>query len=176
VTLIRPATQDDAAAIAAIYAPFVIDTPITFEINPPTPAEIAKRMAAGDGLYPWLVADSDGTIAGYAYATRFRDRPAYRFAVETTVYVDPRFHGSGVGSALYEKLIEILHAHGFAQAIAGITLPNPASVRLHEKAGFQPAGAYRRIGFKLGSWHDVGIWQRPIVVLGDQPDEPRRAD
>lgn len=170
---LRAATSDDAAAIAEIYAPFVTGSAISFETEPPDADAMRARIGAGGGLYPWLVAEAeDGTLAGYAYAARFRDRPAYRFAVETSVYLRTGAGGRGLGRQLYAPLLATLEAQGFTQAIAAITLPNPASVALHERLGFARAGAYRRVGWKLGGWHDVGLWQRPLAGPASPPVEP----
>lgn len=170
---IRPASRGDAAAVAAIYAPFVTGSIVSFETEPPSAGEIAGRMAAGGGLYPWLVAEEAGEVVGYAYAAAFRARPAYRFAVETSVYLRRGAEGRGFGRALYEPLLAIAEAQGFTQAIAAITLPNDASVALHERLGFAPAGAYRKVGWKMGRWLDVGLWQRPLAAAGEAPAEPR---
>ncbi len=170
---LRAATPDDAAAIAQIYAPFVTGSAVSFETEPPDEAAIRSRIESGGGLYPWLVAEEDGTILGYAYAARFRDRPAYRFAVETSVYLRSEASGHGLGRGLYEPLLAILQKQGFTQAIAAITLPNEASVRLHERLGFERAGTYRQVGWKLGTWHDVGLWQRTLATAGTPPTEPR---
>jgi phosphinothricin acetyltransferase len=171
---VRAATADDAAAIAAIYAPYVTGTVISFETEAPDAAEIARRMAGDAGTYPWLAAcDDDGALLGYAYATAFRLRPAYRFSVETTVYVAGHAHGRGIGRALYAALLPVLEAQGYVQAIAAITLPNPASVALHERFGFRRIGAYQEVGFKHGGWHSVGLWQRALAPLGDTPAEPK---
>ena len=171
----RAATPDDAAAIADIYAPFVKGSSVSFETEPPDEAAMRARIEAGGELYPWLVAEEGGTILGYAYAARFRDRPAYRFAVETSVYLRPGAGGRGLGRLLYEPLLAMLEAQGFTQAIAAITLPNEASVRLHERLGFERAGTYRQVGWKLGAWHDVGLWQRALASAGGPPAEPRPA-
>ncbi len=172
---IRLATADDAAAIAAIYAPYVTGSAVSFETEPPDAAEIERRMAADGDLHPWLVAcdAQTGALAGYAYATAFRARPAYRFSVETTVYVARDAQGHGVGSLLYGALLPLLEAQGYAQAIAAITLPNPASVRLHDRFGFRQAGTYVRVGFKQGGWHSVGLWQRALAPLSTPPEEPK---
>jgi len=173
---LRLATADDAAAIASIYAPYVTGTPVSFETDPPDAAEMRRRIEAGAGLYPWLAAcDDGGAILGYAYACAFRPRHAYRFSVETTVYVAAGAQGCGIGAALYGALLPLLEAQGFAQAIAAISLPNEASVRLHEKHGFITAGVYREVGHKLGAWHSVGLWQRPLASLGADPKEPEPA-
>ena len=171
---IRAASAEDAAAIAAIYAPYVTGSVVSFETEAPDAAEIARRMAADAGRYPWLVAcGEDGALLGYAYATAFRARPAYRFCVETTVYVGADAHGRGVGRGLYAALLPMLEAQGFVQAIAAITLPNPASVALHERFGFRRIGAYEAVGFKQGGWHDVGLWQRALAPQSDAPTEPK---
>ena len=173
---IRLATVADSAALAAIYAPYVAASTVSFETEPPGEAEMRARIESGGGLYPWLAAcDGDGAPVGYASSTAFRSRRAYRFTVETSVYLAASAAGRGIGEALCRRLIETLEAQGFAQAIAAITLPNPASVRLHEKLGFAPAGTYRDVGFKLGRWLSVGLWQRPLAALGDSPPEPRPA-
>lgn len=171
---LRAATSEDAAAISEIYAPYVSASNVSFETEPPSPHEMQARIEAGHGLYPWFVAENQaGEIAGYAYATAFRPRPAYRYAVETSVYVSPRHQGRGIGSSLYRSLLATLEAQGFAQAIAAITLPNEASVRLHEALGFIAAGRYLQVGYKLGGWHDVGLWQRALAPATNPPTEPR---
>ncbi|MFO0552540.1 MAG: arsinothricin resistance N-acetyltransferase ArsN1 family B [Polyangiaceae bacterium] len=165
---IRAAQQLDAELIARIYAPYVLETAISFELEPPSAEEIVRRMRAHGPGYPWLVAELEGTTCGYAYASPFRARPAYRFSVEVTVYVDASKRGHGIGRALYAALLPDLAARGYARAIAGITLPNAASVALHEAMGFEPAGVFRRVGYKRVSesdgdaWHDVGFWQRDL--------------
>lgn len=170
---LRAATPDDAAAIADIYAPFVRGSAVSFETAPPDGAAMRARIEGGGGLYPWLVGEAeDGSVLGYAYAARFRDRPAYRFAVETSVYLRPDAAGRGLGRRLYQPLLAMLEARGFTQAIAAITLPNDASARLHERLGFERAGTYRQVGWKLGAWHDVGLWQRALAPAGDPPQEP----
>ena len=171
---LRLATADDAAAITALYAYYVTETAVSFETEPPDEDEIRARIAAGGELYPWIVAcdEADGLL-GYAYAAPFRTRRAYRFAVETTVYVNGTAQGRGVGRALYAALIAILESQGFTQAIAAITLPNEASVRLHESIGFAPAGVYREVGYKLGDWRSVGLWQRTLASMSATPEEPR---
>jgi phosphinothricin acetyltransferase len=175
----RAATPADAAAIAEIYAPFVTGSAVSFETEPPGEAAMRARIEAGGELYPWLVGEAeDGSLLGYAYAARFRDRPAYRFAVETSVYLRSGAGGRGLGRRLYQPLLAMLEAQGFTQAIAAITLPNEASVRLHERLGFERAGIYRQVGWKLGAWHDVGLWQKALAKAGAPPEEPRpdRAD
>lgn len=171
---IRRATPDDAAAVAAIYAPYVTGTIVSFETEAPDEAEIARRIAELEDSHPWLVAcEADGTIQGYAYACPFRTRPAYRFTVETTVYLADGMQRRGLGSLLYHCLLPVLERQGFAQAVAAITLPNEASVRLHEKLGFRHAGTYERVGFKFREWRSVGLWQRGLLPLSTRPEEPR---
>ena len=170
---LRAATPVDAAAVAAIYAHYVETSIVTFELDPPGEEEMRERMAAVAGLYPWIVAEAeDGRIAGYAYACAFRPRAAYRFAVETTVYLAPDAAGRGLGTALYRPLIRTLEAQGYTQAVAAIALPNDPSVGLHEKLGFVHAGTYAKVGYKLGRWVDVGLWQRPLAAAETPPVEP----
>ncbi|HTU10260.1 MAG TPA: arsinothricin resistance N-acetyltransferase ArsN1 family B [Allosphingosinicella sp.] len=171
---IRAATAADAAAIASIYAPYVTDTVVSFETEAPDAAEIARRMAEAGGLYPWLAAcGDDGALLGYAYACAFRARAAYRFSVETTVYVADGAQRRGIGAALYGALLPVLEAQGYAQAIAAITLPNAGSVALHERCGFRKVGAYEEVGFKQSGWHSVGLWQRALAPLSARPEEPK---
>lgn len=171
---VRRATADDAAAIASIYAPYVRATVVSFELEAPDEIEMAGRIAAVGDAYPWLVAcEANGEVAGYAYACAFRPRPAYRFTVETTVYVADGAHRRGIGTLLYRSLLPVLEAQGYTQAIGAITLPNEASVRLHEALGFTHAGTYEKVGFKLGEWRSVGLWQRPLAPMVARPEEPR---
>ena len=171
---IRLATADDAAAIASLYAPYVVETAVSFETEAPDVEEMRSRLCAGAGLYPWLVdCDEDGRMLGFASAGAFRARRAYRFSVETSVYVDPGAQGRGVGGGLYRRLLATLEAQGFTQAIAAITLPNDGSVKLHERQGFVRAGTYRDVGFKFGEWRSVGLWQRALAPLTPQPAEAR---
>lgn len=170
---LRTATLDDAAAIAEVYAPYVTASAVSFETEAPSADQIRGRMAECEGRYPWLAAeDEQGRLLGYAYATAFRPRPAYRFAVETSVYLRAEVQGRGLGRRLYEPLLAILERQGYAQAIAAITLPNAASVALHERLGFTPAGQYRQVGWKMGEWHDVGLWQRALAPPRSPPAEP----
>jgi phosphinothricin acetyltransferase len=170
---IRPADPDrDAAACAAIYAPSVESTPISFELTPPDATEFAHRIEKYAATHQFLVAEEDGEVVGYAYACRWRERPAYDWAVEVSVYVAGAHAGRGVGRALYGELLDRLRAQGFHVAVAGITLPNPASIALHERMGFAPIGALREVGWKLGGWHDVGYWQ--LLLAPDADDPPAR--
>ena len=161
---IRSATQSDAPAIHAIYAPYVENTAISFEESPPTIGEMAKRIEATLQNYPYLVAERDDEIIGYAYAGPQAVRSAYRYSVEVTVYVAERAHRTGVGRALYASLLPELSRRGFHAAFAGVTLPNPGSVGLLEAVGFKHLGTYREVGFKFGELLDVGWWQR---LLGE---------
>jgi phosphinothricin acetyltransferase len=168
--LIRHADPgSDAAACAAIYEPFVRDTAVSFEAEPPTEAEFAGRIERLSARYPWLVAEDDATVAGYAYAAPHRERASYRWAADTTVYIADGWRGQGVGRALYGELLRLLVRQGIQVACAGITLPNAASVALHERCGFELVGVHRRIGWKLGAWHDVGWWQLELVAVSPGP-------
>ena len=165
----RIARAEDAPAIADIYAPYVRDTIISFETDAPDESEIQARMARIGAQYPWLVATSDGRVTGYAYACEHRARLAYRWSVDVAVYLPAGHHGKGIGRALYTRLFRLLREQGYVNAFAGITLPNEASVGVHEKMGFVPIGIYRRVGYKVGAWHDVGWWQ---LVLREPPPDP----
>ena len=168
---IRAALAKDAGAVAAIYAPYVTQSTISFETEAPDAAEMARRMASADGLYPWYVAvDEADDLLDYCYACPFRARAAYRFTVETTVYVAGAAHRRGIGRALYEALIDKLERQGFVQAVGIIALPNEGSVKLHEALGFELVGINCGVGYKFGTWHDVGIWQRALAPAG-QPSE-----
>jgi L-amino acid N-acyltransferase YncA len=168
---VRDATAADAEACAAIYAPYVTDTPITFETEVPAAPEMARRIAAAAERHAWLVLEEDGRVVGYAYGGLYKERRAYRWACEVSVYVERTRRRSGAGRALYEALLERLAARGYRMAVAGMTLPNDASVGLHRAMGFEPVGTYRRIGYKHGAWHDVAWTQRPLASE-DSSDEP----
>ena len=170
--MIRLALDSDAEQIGGIYAPVVRNTAISFEVEPPTAAEIARRIAETLPTFPWLVVDKAAEILGYAYAGAHRARAAYQWSVDTTVYVHPGAHRSGVGRALYTSLLQILALQGFYTAYAGITLPNPGSVGLHEAVGFEHLAVYRGVGYKLGAWHDVGWWQRTLSPRPRVPAAP----
>jgi phosphinothricin acetyltransferase len=153
------ATALDGEAVAAIYRPVVAETAISFETTLPDGDEMTRRIDETLPSYPWLVCEVDGRTAGYAYATRHRVRGAYQWSVDTSVYVAETFRRRKVGRGLYTSLFATLAAQGYFNAFAGIALPNPASVALHEAMGFEPIGVYRRVGYKLDRWHDVGWWQ-----------------
>ena len=160
---IHIATPDDAEAVAAIYAPIVANTSISFELAPPSVDEMRGRIEKTQQDLPWLVSeDAQCAVNGYAYASKHRERPAYQWSVDVTAYVREDARGLGVGKRLYQALFAELATLGYFQAFAGIALPNDASVALHESLGFQPIGIYRKVGFKLGAWHDVGWWQKEL--------------
>ena len=158
---IRAATASDAAAVARIYNPYVTGTIVTFEEAPLSDAEMAGRIRdVESAALPWLVALRDGGVAGYAYASKWKGRCAYRHSAEVTVYLDAALTGRGIGSMLYRELLATLTARGLHAVIGGIALPNDASVALHEKLGFEKVAHFREVGFKFGRWIDVGYWQR----------------
>ncbi len=161
--------QRDAAACAAIYAPHVEGSVVSFEEDAPDAAAMAGRIAATQVTHPWLVAASGGGVAGFAYGSRHRERAAYRWSADVSVYVDADSHRAGVGRALYAELLDRLRAQGFHLACAGVTLPNEASVALHESFGFEPVGVYRRVGWKAGAWRDVGWWQLQLMPPSEEP-------
>ncbi|WP_295995812.1 arsinothricin resistance N-acetyltransferase ArsN1 family B [Rugamonas sp.] len=161
---IRDAVADDARAAAAIYNHFIVNTTITFEEQTVTDTEMAQRIAdVQAGGLPWLVVEDDGTVVGYAYATKWRVRHAYRFSVESTVYLAPEFAGKGLGTALYSALLKNLTDKGFHLVIGGIAQPNTGSVALHEKLGFQKVAQFKEVGFKFDRWIDVGYWQLTLL-------------
>jgi L-amino acid N-acyltransferase YncA len=172
--LIRLARASDAAAIASIYRPYVEDSRISFEEAAPDGVEMARRLH-GDmpGYYPWLVAEEDGQLLGYAASSPFRTRPAYRWTVETGIYLAQDAQGRGVGTALLSTLLEALERQGYVTAIGAIALPNDASVALHEKLGFAHTGTYRGVGFKCGEWLDVSLWEKELAPRSAKPAEPR---
>jgi len=157
---IRPATAEDAARCATIYAPHVTDGWASFELTAPSPAEMAARIANYGASHAWLVAEADGRVVGYAYGSPHRTREAYRSSCDVAVYIDAAFARQGVGKTLYTELLPLLAARGLHAAFAGIALPNDASIALHEAMGFTTVGIYREVGWKMGRWRDVGWWQR----------------
>jgi L-amino acid N-acyltransferase YncA len=174
--LIRHADPDrDAEACAAIYAPSVRDGVASLEERVPAPREIADRIRAIERNWPWLVAELSGVVAGYAYASQHRERASYRWSADVTVYVSPDHHRRGIGRALYEPLLELLTRQGYHQACAGITVPNEASVGLHESLGFTAVGVYENIAYKHGRWRSVGWWQRTLCAPAgsEKPGEIR---
>jgi phosphinothricin acetyltransferase len=170
---IRMAGIGDAEAIAAIYRPYVTDAVTSFEVAPPSAAEMARRIESVLALAPWLVSvDAKGDPIGYAYASRHAERAAYQWSVDAAVYVRAGHHRRGVGRALYHSLFPLLRLQGFYVAHAGITLPNESSVGLHESFGFRPIGVYPAVGWKFGAWRDVGWWQLPLQERPATPAPP----
>lgn len=169
---LRLARPDDARAIAAIYAPVLQHTAISFEVDTVTAEEMAQRVATTLLRYPWLVAEAGGEVLGYAYAAQHRTRAAYSWSTDVSVYLADHARRRGLGSALYTALLDLLAAQGYANAFAGITLPNAPSIRLHESLGFVAIGVYRAVGWKLGRWHDVSWWQRRLTTSDAAPGTP----
>ncbi len=170
--IIRLATADDAAPIRDIYAPFCESTPVSFETQAPTVEEMRLRISGTVTIFPWLVFEKGDQVLGYAYASKHRERAAYRWSVDVSAYVQAGARRSGVGRALYTSLLALLRLQGFYTALAGITLPNPGSVGLHEALGFEPVGVYRQIGFKCGEWHDVAWYQLALRASAGDPADP----
>jgi L-amino acid N-acyltransferase YncA len=168
----REASEDDAPACAAIYAPYVRETAISFEGEPPTSAQMAERITAATRTHAWIVHEDNGRVVGYAYGGPHQERAAYRFSCEVSVYVEHGRLRTGSGRTLYEALFKRLAARGYRMAVAGMTLPNEASAGLHRAMGFEPVGVYRRIGWKFGAWHDVAWMQRALGIEHDPPPEP----
>ncbi len=169
---IRVADPEDGPDIAKIYAPIVEKTYISFEEVPPAAREMSLRIEKTLKTHPWLVADDGGTIVAYAYAGSHRSRPAYNWSCDVSVYVGENTRRSGVATLLYSSLLSALIKQGFANAFAGIALPNEASVGFHEKMGFSLIGVYPHVGFKKGTWRDVGWWSRPLQVFDEDPPQP----
>ncbi|HEX8766919.1 MAG TPA: GNAT family N-acetyltransferase, partial [Jatrophihabitans sp.] len=167
------ARVEDAAACAAIYAPYVTDTAISFETDPPSAAEMTERIARALRTHAWVVLEESGRVVGYAYGGPFNPRPGYRWACLVSVYLERGRRRTGAGRALYEALFSRLAERGFRMVVAGMTLPNEASVGLHRALGFEPVGTYRQIGYKHGGWHDVAWAQRSIGSSEEPPVEPR---
>jgi L-amino acid N-acyltransferase YncA len=171
--IIRKAQGEDGRMIAAIYEPYVIHTPISFEETPPSAEEMEGRIRETIGQFPYLVAEEGGRVVGYVYASPHQARASYRWSVNVAVYIAATHHRLGIGKLLYGELFRILEAQAFAMAYAGITIPNPASVGLHESLGFTLVGIYRNVGYKLGAWRDVGWWERKLATLpASAPPEP----
>ena len=160
---IRAVVDDDASAICAIYNPYIENSIITFEEQVLDASDMRDRISdtLSAGL-PWFVAEKDSQICGYAYASTWKSRCSYRYSAEVTVYLAEGYHGQGIGARLLQQLIDELSARGYHTALAGIALPNSASVALHEKLGFEPVARFREVGFKFGNWIDVGYWQRVL--------------
>jgi L-amino acid N-acyltransferase YncA len=169
---IRFAVPNDAKALLGIYGPFVQNTPISFETAVPDEETFAGRIVSYTQKYPWLVAEKKGVIAGYAYAGKHREREAYQWSVESSVYLHPDFQGKGIAQQLYRELFSMLKFLGYVNVYAGITLPNEKSIKLHNAMGFQLVGIYEKIGFKNGKWHDVQWMSRRLNIPGQTPGKP----
>jgi phosphinothricin acetyltransferase len=167
--MIRIAQAGDAAAIHAIYAPTILDTAITFETELPGAEAMRQRILTRLQHYPWLVWETNGQVLAYAYATRFRERAAYDWIAETSIYVHEHARRQGIARRLYASLLEVMRLQGINQAVGVITLPGEGSVALHEAMGFTPAGVWRAAGYKLGQWWDVGVWQRTLQAAANPP-------
>ncbi len=168
----RLATPEDAEGVLAIYGPFCESSPVSFEIVAPSVNELRSRIEKISRQYPWLICEIDGKVAGYVYASQHRERGAYRWNVDVAAYVDENFRRRHVGQALYSTLFSVLRGQGYFKAFAGITLPNDASVGLHESVGFKPIAVYGGVGYKLGRWLDVGWWQYELQPEIENPPEP----
>ncbi len=166
---IRPVTAKDAASILEIYRPYVLDTPISFEVEPPTLKEIEQRILNITAKFPWIVMEEENSIIGYAYVSEFKNRKAYDWSVESTVYIKQGYHRKGIGKKLYQELLIKLYDLGVVNVIGGITLPNQSSVKLHESFGFKQVAQFKDAGFKSGHWWDVGYWQLQL----QRPDVPK---
>jgi L-amino acid N-acyltransferase YncA len=167
--VVRDAVAADAPRCAAIYAPYVRDTAISFETEPPSADEMAGRIASAQRSHAWVVLEQDGTVVGYAYGGPFMSRPAYRWSATVSVYLDVGRQRSGGGRALYSALFDRLADRGIRTLLAGVALPNEASEGLHRALGFRPAGTYRRVGWKHDRWHDVTWYQRDLVADWSPP-------
>lgn len=171
--VLRLASPADASAVAAIYAPYCTGNIHSFETEAPSVAEMAERIEKTLQRFPWLVIATPNGIAGYAYASRHRERAAYRWSVDVTVYVHAAQQRRGVGRRLYQALFALLAAQNFYRAYAGIALPNAGSVGLHQAMGFKPIGTYQGVGYKLGAWRNTGWWEFELQPLRNPPGEPR---
>lgn len=170
--VIRLATPADARQILDIYAPYIEHTSITFETEQPSVESFAERISSYLQNWPWLVCEKDGLITGYAYASRYRERVAYQWSVESSVYIHDDFLRAGIARVLYACLFDILQQQGYRNVYAVINLPNDRSVALHEKCGFVYFATYEQVGYKLGKWKNVGWWRKIINDFGDEPDPP----
>jgi len=169
---LRLATPADAAGILQIYAPYIQNTSFTFETEVPSEKALAERISSYLVNWPWLVMEENGIVAGYAYASRYRERVAYQWSVECSVYVHDDFQQKGIAGKLYKTLFNILKKQGFRNVYAVINLPNEKSVAFHEKAGFSYFATYEQVGYKLGKWKNVGWWRLILNDFGDEPVAP----
>ena len=168
---IRFATTADAPAVLEIYGPFCEDSPISFETERPSVSEIEGRIRKIVERFPWLICENENEVLGYAYAGPHRGRAAYRWSVDVAIYISRKCRAQGFGTALYTVLFELLRIQGYFKAYAGITLPNPASVRLHQRLGFEPVAIYKKVGYKAGAWHDVSWWDLILQPTDSPPEE-----
>jgi phosphinothricin acetyltransferase len=168
---LRAATPADGEALAVIYAPYAVTNAVSFEVKAPTAAEMSERIAAAGDIHPWIVAEEEGVVLGYAFAKPFRPGTPHRFCVEIAVYAAGELEGQGVRRALLTSLIATLSALNFTQAIVTLLTPNDKLIQLYEAHGFRRAGAYREVCFKNGQWFDIGLWQRELADGGVPPDE-----
>ncbi len=171
---IRLATEADAAGILDIYAPYILNTSFTFETEVPSLQAFKDRINTYLQRWPWLVCEIDGKIAGYAYGANYRERVAYQWCTESSIYVHDDFQKRGVARALYTALLQILKQQGFRNVYAVINLPNEKSVAFHESMGFEYFASYRNVGYKLGQWKTVGWWQLVINEYSHEPVAPLR--
>ncbi len=169
--VIRFATKADAAAILELYAEYIKNTAVTFEIEVPTLAAFEERMERIMAQYPWLVCEIDGCIAGYAYGSKHGERAAYRWSADLSVYIDERYHRCGIATALYQALLELLCKQGYYTVYAGVSTPNPSSEAFHSAYGFQLLGEFHKVGYKLGGWHGVAWYELPLAEYVDEPKE-----
>ena len=169
---LRMAVPADAPAMAAIYAPYVRETSISFEYEPPSPEEFTRRVEATLPQYPWLVCEADGKIVGYCYASPHHERAAFQWDAELSAYVDARFHRMGIASRLYKAITALLAAQGYYRLYSLITVPNPVSVGFHGAYGFSLIATYPATGYKLGAWHDMVVMERPLRELQEEPKPP----
>ncbi len=170
--VVRPASESDVDAIRQIYGVMVMGTATTFEEDVPSREDMARRMTAMPGL-PWFVVETAHGVVAFAHASQHRQRAAYRWSADCSVYVSQAHQGQGLGRLLYERLIPEVRSLGYVTLFAGISLPNPASIRLHESFKFQPVGIFRSVGFKKGEWRDVGWWALQLSTPPAEPEEPR---
>ena len=170
---IRMATPNDAEQMLAIYTPYITDNSVSFEVIVPSVTEFQQRLATTLQRHPWLACESDGHVIGYAYASQHRERKAYQWSADCSVYVDPANHRGGIATALYTSLFACLRLQGFINVIAGITQPNPASKALHQRMGFESVGTYEHVGYKFGAWRDVWWGQLTLAALPDPPSPPK---
>ena len=168
----RPASPEDAGLLLDLYAPYVENTSITFEYRVPTREEFAQRVRKVTAALPWLVCLQDGRLAGYAYAAPYYTRAAYQWDAELSVYLAPEFQRRGIGGRLCRAVTEIIRRQGYVNLYSLITVPNPGSESLHRSLGFRELAVYRSTGYKLGAWHDVGLWEKQLAPPPAQPEKP----